>query len=133
VQQPVPPYRKRPRSLDVRYLRAWLVAFLVFLLASSGFAHGLMADHAGTAASLPHGVASVGQDLDGSPCCPGHDGDLQARLCGVASACGMCAPASAPIVLARADVEPAFAMPESIPPGRSLTPHLRPPKTLLIV
>jgi hypothetical protein len=106
---------------------------LVVLLASSGFPHGLMADHAGPAASLPHGVVSVGQDLDASPCCPEHDGDLQARLCGVASACGMCAPASAPAVLARVDVESAFSMPESILPGRSLTPHLRPPKPLPIV
>ncbi len=121
------------RRPDDRGLRRWLVAVLVLLLASSGFAHGLLADHDGRAAGIPHELVSASLDVDGSPCCAEHEGDRQTRICSAASACSMCAPVAAPAVRPPAHGDTALALPEATPPGRSPTPHHRPPKLLLNV
>jgi hypothetical protein len=129
----VPDHCQRIRRPDDRGLRRWLVAVLVLLLASSGFAHGLLGDHDGHAAGIPHELVSASLDVDGSPCCAEHEGDRQTRICSAASACGMCAPVAAPAALSLSHGDTALALPEATPPGCSLTPHHRPPKTLLIV
>lgn len=129
----MPAYRQKTRRPDGRGLRRWLVTFLVLLLAASGFAHGLMGDHAGHAAGMPHELVSAGQLADGSPCCAEHEGDRQTRICSVMGACGMSAPVPAPAVLVLPRSDSALALPQATPAGRSLTPHHRPPKPLPIV
>jgi hypothetical protein len=130
VRRSIPALRQRNRRPAGRGLQRWLVALLVLLLASSGFPHGLMADHAGHAAGMPHEFVAASQGLDGNPCCAEHDGDRQTRICSAASGCGMCAPPAAPAVRVLLENDSALALPEATPPGRSLTPNRRPPKTL---
>jgi hypothetical protein len=120
--------RKDPR-LATSDLRRWFVFLLVLAFATSGLGHGLVGEHAKSAASYSHDIASISQDASGEPACPEHTGQPHGAACCMASGCSLCVSLVSPSVLVVSpDAEPAEAQLDVVHLSRTPSPDLRPPK-----
>lgn len=117
--------RKDPR-LATRGLRRWLVLLLVLAISTSGLVHVQMGDHAASAASLSHQIASQGATAE--PHCAGDADEAHGAPCCDASGCPLCVPLTSSAAIAKATIaEVVAALPDEVFLGRSPSPGFRPP------
>ena len=103
-----------------------LVLLLVLAFSTSGLVQVLMGDHAASAASLSHEIASVSPDADNEPCCPEHDGQPHGTTCSMASGCSFCVPLLPALALmAPLDTETLEVRSEDVRLGRAPSPGWR--------
>jgi hypothetical protein len=120
--------RKDPR-LGTSDLKRWFVILLVLAFATTGLGHDLVGEHATSAASHLHDIASASQDASGDPLCPEHTGQPHGAACCMASGCSLCVSLASPSVLVVSpDTEPAKAQLDVVHLSRTPSPDLRPPK-----
>ena len=118
--------RKDPR-LATWGLRRCLVLLLVVAISTSGLVHVPMGDHAASAASLPHEIASVSQ-ATGEPHCDGDADEAPGATCCIASVCSFCVPLTLSATITRATVaEVLAALPDQVHLGHAPSPGFRPP------
>lgn len=117
--------RKDPRRATWG-LRRWLVLLLVLAISTSGLVHVQMGDHAASAASLSHEIASQGATAE--PHCAGDADEAHGAPCCNASGCSFCVPLTSSAAITRATVaEVVAALPDEVFLGRSPSPGFRPP------
>jgi hypothetical protein len=105
------------------------VLLLVVAFSTSGLIHLPKGDHAATAASLSHEMASVIQVAGGEPCCPEHNGQSHGTTCSTASGCSFCVPLSQASALVAPLHTEAFGLrSEDVHLSRAPTTQFRPPK-----
>jgi hypothetical protein len=108
------------------------VLLLVLALSTSGLVHAPMGDHAASAASHTHEIASVSQDAGDEPCCPEHNGQPHGATCSMASGCSFCVPLlKALAIMAPLDTEKLEPRSEVVHLSRAPTTQFRPPKLSL--
>ncbi|MDT8320644.1 MAG: hypothetical protein RQ826_08970 [Xanthomonadales bacterium] len=119
--------RKDPYRLT-RVLKRSLVLLLVLAFSMSGLAHVPMGDHAASATSLSHEVASVGQDVTAEPDCGSHGDESHGRTCCTGSVCSFFVPPISAGGTSTATVAEVVArLSDEVHPGRAPSPGLRPP------
>ena len=122
---------QRGKTLSLRTSGLWrcLVLLLVLALSTSSLVHAQMGDHAASAASHTHEIASVSQDASGEPCCPEHKGQPHGTTCSTANGCSFCVPLlKALALMAPLDTEKLEPRSEDVHLSRAPTTQFRPPK-----
>ena len=120
-------HRMDPYRL-MRGLKHCLVLLLVLVFSTSGLAHVSMGDHAASATSFSHEVASIGQDVAAEPDCSNHGDDSHGRTCCTGSVCSFFVPPVSAGGTSMATVAEVVArLPDEVHPGRAPSPGLRPP------
>lgn len=120
--------RKKVPSLRTSGLKRWLVLLLVVAFSTSGLAHVPMSDHAASAASLSHEVASVIHGATGEPHCAGDDDEARGTTCCIASVCSFCVlPISSAAITRTTVAEVLAALPDEVHLGHTPSPGFRPP------
>lgn len=123
--------RQRGKAPSLRTSGLWrfLVLLLVLAFSTSGLVHAQMGDHAASAASHTHEIASVSQDAGGEPCCPEHNGQPHGTTCSMANGCSFCVPLlKALALMAPLDTEKFEPRSEDVHLSRTPTTQFRPPK-----
>lgn len=122
------PYVSDPRRPSSGVRRGLALALAV-VLAISGFLHGLGGD---LGESHGHGPMVVSQGALDAPCGPEQDSHqtTDGTTCGTATNCPLCAPVEASAAPAVWTSAPADLRPATVPLGRVLAPHFRPPQGL---
>ena len=119
--------RKDPYRLT-RGLKHWLALLLVLAFSTPGLAHVSMGDHAASATSFSHEVASSGQDVAAEPDCGSHGDESHGRTCCTGSVCSFFVPPVSAGGTSMATVAEVVArLPDEVHPGRAPSPGLRPP------
>lgn len=132
MQQVEAQQRGKNPSLRTSGLSRCLVLVLVLALSMSGLIHAPMGDHAASAASLSHEIASVSQDAGGEPCCPEHNGQPHGITCSMASGCSFCVPLLPALALmVPLDTKTLEARSDDVRLSRTPTAQFRPPKLSL--
>ena len=102
---------------------------LVLAFAISGLGHGLVGDHAASAASYSHEILTMNHDAGGEPCDTEHTGQPHDTTCCVASSCSLCVPVvSSAVEIALSDAESTEAQLDDAHLSRAPSPQFRPPK-----
>ena len=119
--------RKDPYRLT-RGVKHWLALLLVLAFSTSGLAHVSMGDHAASATSFSHEVASSGQDVAAEPDCGSRGDESHGRTCCTGSVCSFFVPPVSAGGTSMATVAEVVArLPDEVHPGRAPSPGLRPP------
>ena len=101
---------------------------LVLAISTSGLVHVQIGDHAASAASLLHEIASVGHEATGEPHCAGDTDEANGATCCVASVCSFCIPLTSSAAATRTMVsEVVAALPDEVHLGWAPAPGFRPP------
>jgi len=106
-----------------------LALALAVVLAIAGFFHGLGGD---LGASHGHDPMVVSQGLLDAPCGSEQDSHqtTDGTTCGMVNGCPLCAPVETSVAPALWASAPADLRPTTVPLGRVLAPHFRPPRGL---
>lgn len=119
--------RKDPR-LATWSLKRWLVLLLVLAISTSGLVHVQIGDHAASAASLSHEIASVGHETTGQPHCAGDEDEANGANCCISSVCSFYIPLTSSTATTRLMVsEVVAALPDEFHLGCAPSPGFRPP------
>lgn len=87
-----------------------------------------MGDHAVSAASLTHEIASVDREATGEPHCAGDSDETHGAACCTASVCLFCVPlTSSTMQITAVAAEVVAALLDDVHLGRAPSPGLRPP------
>ncbi len=118
--------RRKDTRLATWGLSRWLVLLLVLAISTSGLVHVQIEDHAASAASLSHEIASQGATAE--PHCHGYADEAQGAPCCNPSGCSFCVPLTSSAAITGTTVAGVVAaLPDEVFLGHSPSPGFRPP------